>query len=113
MSWLPPAVCYARQVWVALMGLLKIIQYDRPSFPACVETLAWCVTLILSQPVIILMQPGAITELQPDPQHVHTAGAANASCTCTSTTPLCPPICLAPEQGHPGGLVSSQLHVRD
>lgn len=30
-----------QQVWVALTGLLKIIQYDPPSFPLCVDTLAW------------------------------------------------------------------------
>jgi hypothetical protein len=70
MSWLPPAVCYARQVWVALMGLLKIIQYDRPSFPACVETLAWCVTLILSQPVITSAARSG--KRSNNCQHVHT-----------------------------------------
>ncbi|KAJ9530132.1 hypothetical protein QJQ45_023410 [Haematococcus lacustris] len=36
------------QVWVALMGLLRIIQYDSSSFPACVTTLAWIAQKALS-----------------------------------------------------------------
>ena len=30
-----------QQVWMAIMGLIKIIQYDPSSFLACVDTLAW------------------------------------------------------------------------
>ncbi len=49
-----------QQVWVALTGLLKMIQYDPESFPACVEALSWWVAL----PPHIMLR-ASVTDDQP------------------------------------------------
>lgn len=37
-----------QQVWMAVMGLVKIIQFDPHSFMPCVDTLVWVATEALT-----------------------------------------------------------------